>query len=316
MNGKRVGVLFILVLACILSGCSALDTVKNIIAPVQRQTLSDEQVLDAWLMIAAHEPYLEASGINTHFASERKSTIKKAQKVAVMEAQYIVWENAVFDDHYAVSATQTSYTYYGDTKKNRPHGFGMMVSIENGEQIIEYIGNFKKGNFDGYGILFDSFDTDPYLTAKGLAQEGMLDASQADMAAEYLRCYMSYDGKWKNGRRSGKGNEYELNLATILSSPTIKEYWGGALYPSVRVGEYKKGKLTGSVKLYEASTLVYDGKMKKGMRAGKGTSYYLNGQKQYTGEWKNNSYHGRGKLYDESGSMVYSGKWKNGDYAS
>lgn len=323
MHRKWYKLLASVLLVGLLCGCSTLGTVKNITAPEERQTLSteqqtlsDEQIFSSWLAVATHEPYLEASGITTHFASERKSAIQKTEKAAAEEPQYITWERSLFDSHYAITSKQSSYVYYGETKKNRPHGFGMMFTAQDGEPVVGYIGSFKNGNYDGYGILFTTASSHPDATVAGLAQEGKLSTGAIAQATMYLQNHVEYDGQWKAGKRSGKGNTYAFDLTTMLGATAQNGYWGGTCYPTISVCEYKKDRMTGSAKIYQGGILVYDGKLKNGTRQGKGVSYYLNGQKQYDGEWKSGQYNGRGTLYSENGDVIYKGKWKNGDYAS
>ena len=54
----------------------------------------------------------------------------------------------------------------------------------------------------------------------------------------------------------------------------------------------------------------YIGQFKNGLRHGKGTMYYSNGNIMYEGDWVNDKREGNGKYIDEN-SNYYIGQWKN-----
>ena len=55
----------------------------------------------------------------------------------------------------------------------------------------------------------------------------------------------------------------------------------------------------------------YIGQWKNGLRNGKGTYYYSNGNIKYDGDWINDKYEGNGKEIYENGEY-YIGQFKNG----
>ena len=129
----------------------------------------------------------------------------------------------------------------------------------------------------------------------------------------------------KENKKHGKGNTFgfywddsgagDVIRFVGMANPPLEGYLFGPVYPNVTKGEYRNGKLSGSVKIYKSNHIVYDGKMRNGEKNGKGTLYYNNGQIEYEGKFKNGAFHGRGTKYDFDGTETYSGKWENGDYA-
>lgn len=59
--------------------------------------------------------------------------------------------------------------------------------------------------------------------------------------------------------------------------------------------------------VYEMGTR-YKGQMRKGLREGKGTFYYVDGG-YYEGEWRQNKMHGKGRLYYPNSRLTYEGSW-------
>ena len=259
-----------------------------------------------------HQPYIDASGIATHCASERKSAIKKVEKVLAGETYYVAEESKFLQGtYYAVTSSSSRLCYYGETKKNRPDGFGILML--DGQYF--YIGQFSKGQYQGYGAEFLTMDVgDTYASI--LKDDRKFDDVSEQALVTYLDNHVVYDGKWKDGKKNGEGNSYYLEVADIDGFPTLAGYWGVNCYPYLTVCEYKKDKMSGDAKMYVGQYLLYDGELKDGEQNGEGTSYYSNGQKQYQGSWRAGVYDGKGTLYDENGDKVYSGSWDLGDYPS
>lgn len=305
---KRISFIFILLSSTILlSGCSMTNYVANL---TSEDTTSKEYSVVATLF---HQPYIDASGVATHCASERKAAISKVEKVISGEKYSIGTESKFLQGtHYAITNNSSRLCYYGDIKKNRPDGFGIIMD---GEQYI-YIGYFSKGKYQGYGAEFTARDSSGSAYASILKEDSKFDGISEETLAAYLENHVVYDGEWKKGKKSGKGNSYDMKPADIEQFPALENYWGVSCYPYLTVCEYKKDKMSGDAKRYVGQQLLYDGKLKDGEQSGEGTSYYSNGQKKYKGSWRAGEYDGKGTLYDENGKTLYSGKWDRGDYAS
>ena len=133
---------------------------------------------------------------------------------------------------------------------------------------------------------------------------------------QYLFNYVSYEGYFKDGKKNGKGNSFDIYPLTFsYTNEPIDEYRYYNAYPDVTKGEYINDKLTGNVIIYVNNYLIFNGKLNKGIENGKGTWYYSNGNILYEGEFKNGTAHGKGAYYSENGELIYSGQWENGDYA-
>ncbi len=185
------------------------------------------------------------------------------------------------------------YLYYGETKDNKPHGVGMLAKGGINYPHPVYIGHFRDGLYDGYGILYERPTTPP--PGKG----------QIEMS------FVKYEGEFEKGVFSSKGNKY------YLSNYTEMKGYPGVYVPAVQLssGNFDEGELNGKCYQYLADILTFEGNYKDGKKNGDGVEYYRGGKIKYKGEFKNDRHDGEGTLYAEDGTVKYSGKWKNGDYA-
>lgn len=279
-------------------------------ASAPKQYTSDE-ILSALF----HMDILEEYDITPNCRSERNKIFSKIKKALSKSPLYAKTEKGgLFKaDYIAITngASGAEYFYYGDVKKNRPSGFGVLctgiVSLEDLSTLpaLCYAGAFKEGRTNGYGACFlnNAKQTDYERNLEALNRENV---ANAELMAAYYMAYVIYDGYFANNRMNGKGNEFSVGLSVHkegLSLTTV-------------IAEWKKGAYSGRLKSYYDDMPGFDGHMKHGAENGTGTRYYDNGQIAYTGEWKNGKYHGKGTLYDRDGNVIYKGKWKNGDYAS
>lgn len=245
--------------------------------------------------ILFHQSYIEENNIDANFISDRKKIVSKIESALKEEPCYIsVNDEGIFGQKYYCVTKSGLARYYGKTKDNRPHGFGVLTYIgtnfENCFEYLVYAGEFNKGRYDGYGVAFNE-------PVDGISAYECANPVKA-------KAYVSYDGMWEDGDMTGKGNEFLFD-----------EEWGE--FQGVVISDFKSGHWDGKTKIYNNNgALFFEGNMEEGKMNGKGTTYFTNGQKKYDGEWKDGMYHGKGKLYDKDGKVIYSGKWKYGDYAS
>lgn len=161
-------------------------------------------------------------------------------------AYYLSRESALFqDDYFAVTdlicetPCPYSYLFYiGEVNSNkRPNGRGMIGIIrkesfddENPTRIVTYIGEFKDGRKNGYGIQFyipDRMYVSRIVEKKVgemLYNEG-IDSDSENYNEKYREYYDMlfqgmvnipiYEGEFKNNRFSGKGN-YSSPYTTIV----------------------------------------------------------------------------------------------------
>lgn len=148
-----------------------------------------------------------------------------------------------------------------------------------------YVGDFKKGQLHGKGILYYP-DGSKYLgNWYRQLQQGMGRLVRADGTV--------YFGMWDKGQWHGKG---KLTFAN-----------GNRLE-----GEWLNGKSYGSGRFYFANGDEYEGEILNDALHGHGTMTYQNGDR-YVGDWHDNARHGRGKLLLEDGTAV-DGNWVRGQY--
>lgn len=232
-----------------------------------------------------------------------------------------------------ISQDDTDYLYYGKfDSKNRPTGIGVLFRIPNLSfqtntvPEVVYVGNFKNGYYNGYGATFAS-NSD--ITWTVLSEE---ERNQY----YYFINDINYEGYFKKGKKSGKGNYFENNVTVLMSGYGFDESYDSNDESSdnenddfkkmdeiikqnltylVYVGKSKKDKKTGKYRIYFKGKLEYIGDYnEKEGYTGKGKLYYIDtGKLKYTGEFKNNKYDGKGTLYDENGKIIHKGTFENGD---
>ena len=287
-----------------------------------------------------HRLYTDLGTVQIHQFPERAKALEWMADNFTNEEAYndimsVKLENPLFGKSYYYITSEISDLYYmGETKDNRPDGFGAVVGLSTGdgsyalagEALFYYVGNFKKGMMDGYGILFAADEADITYACQDAIQimhDYGRDISEdtGEKLVIYLFDYVSYEGYFEKNEKEGKGNTFGfywdedvIRFIDILNPP-IDNYLFGPVYPNVTMGEYENGKLSGKAKIYKSNRIVYEGHMKNGKESGTGITYYSNGQIEYEGELKNGKPHGTGTYYSSDGSVIYSGEWNNGDYA-
>ena len=103
-----------------------------------------------------------------------------------------------------------------------------------------------------------------------------------------------YVGEKKNGKKHGKGIEYNVGGLTKYEGEFVDDLYEGK-------GTY--------ILMYKNNHVYYKGEFKKGRFHGKGTLYYDDGKIKYEGDFFNGLYEGNGKLFDEYGRIEYIGEF-------
>ena len=194
-----------------------------------------------------------------------------------------------------------SLSYYvGEVNsKNQLHGFGLTAFVHepvsnssNVEIAIGYMGEFKNGKKDGYGIQFyipDYFyepDIAKQLAAEEVAKEKGLykgdagyDEALSEVYNQIFQFFLNiptYEGEFKNNKFSGKGNfssPYSYNMDEfdfedvsstwrILDCEILKKVYAEKdifMMHHLYVGTFKNG-VPDNAKCYENGTLTHDGK--------------------------------------------------------
>ncbi len=225
-----------------------------------------------------------------------------------------------------VTLEKSKYMYYGELKDNKPDGEGVLLKNTEIDNIytIRYVGEFKEGTYNGFGLHYDN-----------------LEPIEGDYVSNLGVEYLSYEGEFKEGRHYGRGklyspkinkNNYEeaMNNYVDKNSKVIESFEDKLydkaesdvciskmpLFPSrfSGYGEFKNNVLNGNgTEYYENGNVKYTGEFRKDEYSGDGKLYYENGKIEYEGEFKNSKYDGKGTLYNEDGSVKYKGKWINGE---
>lgn len=208
----------------------------------------------------------------------------------------------------------SDYKYFGGMKDGLPNGMGCVVHYVSNDEVYMpvVLGNFKKGQLDGYVIHF-STETIFHIACELNYKKGIEDGE-----------YVSYGGTSLRDIDLGAGPDLEvyeqydqfIRREKDLVYPETLILTEIPLVPVYRseTGEYNDGKMVGKwIHYYFNGTIGAEINMDRNGKTGKGKIYYLDGTLQYEGELKNFKYHGKGTLYREDGSVEYKGKFKNGE---
>lgn len=211
-----------------------------------------------------HLPFLEATDVPNEYQSKKERVIKKAVKLMEKDSVGLDTDSTFWGKKYYTLGSSIFIRYYGDMKKDRPEGFGIITyKTEDGEWPF-YIGEFKKGQFHGYGALFSHLDSSQYIDLTDISELLPEDKQTPEFISQinsYLNHHVIYDGEWKNGKESGKGNTYSLvsdmpmdqrafigmdDVFTSMIKNQPSNYWASFIYPIYYYsGEFDDDKETG-----------------------------------------------------------------------
>lgn len=257
--------------------------------------------------------YMSYMNFDVHnFSKEMKDLNNRNNKLDPSSMFYVdsFFLNNLIAPKYEQMYTETNFIYVGEMKDEKPDGYGMLIELKNvgyENHIIKqmlYQGMFKKGRYDGFGLLYD-----PFIGGNSSVEQSS-DSQEIEVKD------LEYMGYFEDGLPSGKGiyitysgNYNSINFSEDGFDAAMENVTKGLTISS---GEFKKGLEDGEVKKYKYGCLIYEGTMKKGKPSKKGLEYYLGStQKKYEGEFLDGVYWGKGTLYDQKGNKVCSGQWKN-----
>lgn len=276
------------------------STEKETEKETEKQNKKEEQKIDlnqyedslAYILEGDAWKYAEANNIEMfnfverknilEFTSENNSTSMKENMINVEES------TGLFSDvpSYKRTVEETGDYYVGSVNAdNEPEGLGLLLKYnENYDMVgVKYVGYFKEGKFDGYGLKSEALD------------------EAFGYGSEYLEGIGFYEGYFKEGKKCGKGMEFHQ----MLNAPD--QYYAA-------IGDFDDDTWNGNIKEYQSGKLLYIGETKDGVYDGKGIQYdSQTGQIIYDGEFNNSKYDGKGTLYDENGDVVYEGEFQAGD---
>lgn len=210
---------------------------------------------------------------------------------------------------------QDEYAYFGQLKDNRPNGYGLLMkTYGSGAVMIHYIGSFKEGHYHGYGLMFNGSEELIYSIS---GSTGWAYGSQElqEFSSTWIN-HVKYEGKFKKGAMTGKGNYFENNLEMMFAAPFYESNGNSkdsVYYYLIQTGDFEDGALNGKGKIYYNGYLLYSGGFMDDECSGKGKIYYPEStQVKYEGNFSDSVFSGSGTSYYEDGTVEYQGKWVDG----
>ena len=180
------------------------------------------------------------------------------------------------------------------------------ITIINFSEGDKYIGEFKDGKSEGYGLDF-------YLNGDRYEGDYKNNLYEGYGVFDYLSLDR-YEGEFKNGKAEGYGIFYNSNGGKYLGEfkNGIKDGYG-IEYNNLNGGTYE-GEFFNDLKdgfgiLYYNNGELYIGEFLNDLKDGIGILYYSNGDK-YKGEFRNDLREGYGKYYFKEGD-IYEGEFRN-----
>ena len=213
----------------------------------------------------------------------KKNIEADKEDVEIVEKQFLLSENGTFNSKDAkIYCFSNGDRYIGKIENGKMNGLGIYIFSTEGEEELEYIGEFKDNLKDGSG---------QYVFPNGNIYIGHFKDDLNDGIGQIIYSNGNeYIGEFRNGKKNGLG---------------IFKWNDGCMY----YGKYKDNKMDGEGSCYNSlGVLIYEGEWKADQIHGKGT-YIWNENKKYVGEFRNGKKHGFGKFY-LNGELVYEGTWK------
>ena len=168
-------------------------------------------------------------------------------------------------------------------------------------RIIDKNGNGKEYLIESNKLIFDG----GYLNGKRNGK-----GKEFDYEGKLI-----YEGEYLKGKRNGKGKEYYKNGQLLFAGEYLNgKKWNGNgynIYGELKF-EIKEGK--GYIKEYGfySGKLVFEGEYKNGERNGNGKEYDYNYKLIFEGKYLNGRRNGKGKEYYSNGQILFEGEYING----
>lgn len=202
--------------------------------------------------------------------------------------------------------------YLGKWKNGKKDGYGILKKFNS----LEYKGFWKQGKMSGKGELFEK----GFLRYNGEFKENERDGQGVQY---YRNGKVKYEGGWKKGKEHGYGQEYtDFQIYKGLWKDGMKEGYGveweecseNENYYKSFSGLWKDNKKVGEgLDYFENGMLCYEGEYNE-VEEGFGKEFYLNGNLRYIGQLKNGKYDGKGKLFYQNETLCFEGDFLNGQF--
>ena len=206
---------------------------------------------------------------------------------------------------YVYERTKLNIVKYNKTLQNQMNISLINYKVYLGKYII--LENEKKGKeINGYKCCI-SFDGD-YLNGKRHGKGKEYDC--------YSKHELLYEGEYLNGKRNGQGKEYYRNGNIKFEGEYLNgKKWYGKGYNPTKKLEYELINGKGYVKEYNNynNQIKYEGEYLNGERNGKGKEYDYEMRIEYEGEYLNGNRNGKGKEYDYDGKTEFKIEYINGE---
>ena len=118
-----------------------------------------------------------------------------------------------------------------------------------------------------------------------------------------------YEGEYLNGKRNGKGKEYDNGYLIFEGEYLNGNRWNGYEYDGYNNILYELKNGNGILKNFNCGLFKFEGVYLNGQKKGKGMEYSNSGYLLFEGEYLNGKRHGRGKEYDKKGKLIFEGEY-------
>lgn len=336
---KKLKFICILFLAFCIAGCgmseSQVEKNKNENSEIENTEETKEQSMvendNNSLIYSIMEIPLEKSkqyGVKLFEFEERKEVLnflntQNANEIfnntisvkANLDSTVLNNGEVAYRTNYKKTVDETEFLYYGEVNENsEPTGMGIIlekIPVENNDPLIfvTYVGNFKNGFYDGYGISFEYpemfavFDDEVYIKNQTLFNGRIIS-----------------EGYFSQGLYNGNINYFECDINNAiwgLEDPMDDLTLDDLIY-NIKVATYENDILNGKYTEYIYGELAFTGEVENGIPNGEGKKYQTYSQNhflEYEGNFENGVYSGYGKQYSTTtGKLIYEGYFKDGVY--
>ena len=124
-----------------------------------------------------------------------------------------------------------------------------------------------------------------------------------------------FEGEYLKGRRNGKGKEYYKNGQLLFIGEYLNgKKWNGNGFNKNGYWEFEIKEGKGKIKEYGfySGKLVFEGEYRNGERNGKGKEYDYNNKIIFEGKYLDGRRNGKGKEYYSNGQLLFEGEYLNG----
>ncbi|MDR6883073.1 cold shock domain-containing protein [Bacillus sp. 3255] len=191
----------------------------------------------------------------------------------------------------------TQLLYEGEFQYGVRNGIGKTFYDDG---LVQYEGQWLQGNIEGKGVyrlragdlLSGNFKKNSFIDKKNNRLLKVIDSPSVSGSG----CTIIYEGGIKDGKRNGRGKEYD-NGHVIYDGYWLNDKRHGHGSSFRVIDYYDKAR----------SVKEYCGEWVEDKKSGVGTSFFEDGNIAYQGQWQNDSFHGSGVSYNPEKDWGYYG---------